>query len=335
MPDYSLIGNKYFVTAVLSDGRQLHLENVAENIAWEENKSELAVRLNLTLRDIEFEGSRLSEQLALCTVVYLHATWSGDSPETEIFRGQIWEWEHSETNNDAIIVTCYDLLYYLQKSTDSKYYAKGKKTGAICKSILNSWGVPMADYAGPIATHPKILYKNKAISAMLTETLEKAKDKTGITGIIRAVEGECHIVTRGSNETIYNFTADSSLISVSDKYSMVNLVTRVVVTGKDDGNGKPKVAATVNGSTEYGILQTVKSMGDSSISEAKNEAQKLLDEKGKPERTVSLTAPDIPTLRKGDLIHVETDKMNGYFYVNGVSHNATAATMQMEVEAYE
>lgn len=36
----------YYLIAVLSDGRQVHLENVAENIAWEENEKELAVRLN-------------------------------------------------------------------------------------------------------------------------------------------------------------------------------------------------------------------------------------------------------------------------------------------------
>lgn len=42
----------YYLIAVLSDGRQVHLENVAENIAWEENEKELAVRLNLTIRDI-------------------------------------------------------------------------------------------------------------------------------------------------------------------------------------------------------------------------------------------------------------------------------------------
>jgi len=78
---------RYYVTAILSDGRLLHLENVAENIAWEENESELAMRLNLTLRDIEFEGSRLSKQLKLCTIMYLYAKWEGRSSRKELFRG--------------------------------------------------------------------------------------------------------------------------------------------------------------------------------------------------------------------------------------------------------
>ena len=109
----------YAVTAVLADGKQIKMENIAENIAWEENERELAVRLNLTIRDIAYEGGRISDTLALCTVIYLYADWGRGL--TEIFRGTIWTWEHSRIQDDAIILTCYDMLYYLQKSTDSKY----------------------------------------------------------------------------------------------------------------------------------------------------------------------------------------------------------------------
>ena len=160
----------YYLIAVLSDGRQVHLENVAENIAWEENEKELAVRLNLAIRDIPFEGGRLSQALALCTIVYLFADWGAG--QQEIFRGTVWEWEHSRIAGDSIVLTCYDLLFYLQKSTDSKYYAKGKTTQSIMSDILTSWNVPVGEYSGANVTHQKILYKSKTISAMLTETLD-------------------------------------------------------------------------------------------------------------------------------------------------------------------
>ena len=325
---------EYYVTAVLPDNRLIHLENVAENIAWEENENELAVRLNLTLRDIPFEGSRLSQQLKLCTIVYLSAKWTGGSTQ-EIFRGTIWEWEHSQTHNDAIVITCYDLLYYLQKSSSSVYFAKGKKTQEICQSILASWNVPFGGYTGPNHVHQKTLYKNKTISAMLTETLDEARKKKGTKCIIRASAGKAYILARGTNSDIWNFTTDTNVISISDKYSMVNLITRVIITGKEDKKGRPKVKATINGKTQYGILQTVKAIGSTKLAEAKEEANELLKEKGSPERTTTLTTPDLPTLRKGDLIHVQADRINGYFYVKGVSHNATSKTMQMEVEPYE
>ena len=323
----------YNVTALLSTGEQLQLESVAENIAWEENEKELAVRLNLTLRDVAVRGIRLSQQLALCTVVYLYSEWGAG--RQEIFRGTIWEWSHSQIDGDSIIVTCYDMLFYLQKSVDSKYYAKGKKTKAIIQDIFNSWNITMGQYTGPDLAHQKILYKNKRISQMITETLDDAKSLGGKKAIVRASEGKADVIEYGSNDVIYGFSADTNLISSSDKYSMTELVTRVIVTGKDDSEGRPKVEATINGKTEYGILQAVQARGSSSLTDAKKEGQKILDENGQPKRTITFVAPDFPLIRKGMRIYAQTDRIADYFVVKGVSHNATRMQMQMEVEPIE
>lgn len=145
-------------------------------------------------------------------------------------------------------------------------------------------------------------------------------------------KGWVHVVGYGTNELIYGFTAEANLTQVSDKYSMVNLVTRVKIFGKEDDEGRPSVETTLTGRTEYGILQEVQTMGSLTLEEAKAKAQDILDEKGDPQRTIRLTAPDFPAIRKGDRIHVATDKLNGFFFVLGVSHNATNMTMQMEVE---
>ena len=227
------------------------------------------------------------------------------------------------------------MLYYLQKSTDSKYYAAGQKTKAIISDILKSWNVPMGEYTAPDVAHQKILYKSKTVSAMLTETLDDAKKLGGGKAIIRANAGKADVVAVGGNGDIYGFTAYNNLTSSQDKYSMTSLVTRVIVTGKEDGNGRPKVEATIDGDTKYGILQSYVSMGSGSLADAKKEAQELLDEKGKPTRTITLQAPDLPAIRKGDLVYITLDRMTGYFCIKGISHNATTMTMRMEVEPYE
>lgn len=321
---------KYNVKAVLSDGRSLALETIAENIAWEDNEKELAVRLNLTLRDVACEGTRLAKLLALCTIIYVYADWG--QGKKEIFRGTAWEWQHSRMNNDQIILTCYDLLYYLQKSTDNKYYPKGKGTKYVIDDILKSWKVTMGTYTGPDVTHEKLLYKNKSVSSMLTETLSDAEEKGGAKAVIRAEEGVVNILAEGDNEDIYTFTADTSLIQTADKYSMTDLVTRVVIVGKDDKEGRPKVEATIDGKTEYGILQTIQSIGSGKLEDAKKAAQKTIKEKGEPTRTTTFQAPDFPPIRKGDMIYAVTDQLKGYFIVKGISHNATSMTMQMEVK---
>ena len=320
----------YKVVAILSDGTQIYLSSAAQNIAWEENESELAVRLNLTIRDVAYEGGRLATKLALCTVVYLYANWG--MGEKEIFRGTIWEWQHSEMHDDEIVITCYDQLYYLQKSQDNRYYAKGTGTKKIIMDICSAWKVPQGVYAGPDVKHKKILYKSKTIAAMIKDALADAKDLGGVEAFARSAAGKIDILPFGSNEDVFLFKVGENLSVSTDKYSMVNLVTRVVVTGKDDSKGRPKVVATIDGKTEYGILQTFHAKGDATTAEAKKAAQKIIDEKGKPTRTTTLRAPDFPLIRKGDKIYVETDAMKGYYYVKGVSHNATNGLMNMEVK---
>lgn len=320
----------YYVVALLSDGSQINLENIAENIAWEENENELAVRLNLKLRDMEYNGAQLASRIALCTVVYLYADWG--EGKKEIFRGTVWDWEHSEIRGDDIALVIYDSLFYTQKSTVSYYFAKGKTTKAIISEVFGDWNITMGEYSGPDLAHQKLLYKNQKISAVLKDTLDDAKKLGGEKAIIRASKGKVDVVKRGNNSDVYCFSADTNLVQTKDKYSMVNLVTRVLVLGKDDSKGRPKVEATLDGATEYGILQAVVNKGSSSSSEAKAEAQEMLDEKGKPTRTITLKSPDVPFMRKGDKISVSADGLSGYFYIKGISHNATTATMQMEVE---
>lgn len=330
MAEFDLSKVTYTVVATLANGQMLRLDEVAENVAWEENDKELSVRLNLTLRDVPYNGGRLSQQLALCTVVYLFCDW-GQGME-EIFRGTIWEWEHSQINDDEIVVTCYDMLFYLQKSVDSAYYAKGKKTKEIIADILKKWSVALGHYSGANETHNKTLYKSQAISKMITDTLEEAENLGGAKSILRAASGKAEVIKYGANTQIYAFSAASNILEASDKYSMTDLVTRVIVTGKDDKQGKPKVEATLNGQTKYGILQAVQSKGSSKLADAKKEAQKILDEKGKPKRTLTLTVPDFPPIRRGERIYLELDKEADYFVVKSVSHNATQMRMQMEVE---
>lgn len=326
-----LAKTKYTVKAVLSDGSSFDLRGVLENTAWEDNKNELAVRLNLTLRDVQVNGKRLSEALPLCTAFYLYSDWG--QGEKEIFRGTEWTWQNSRTDGDQIILTCYDLLYYLQKSQDNKYYAKGKTTKHIVNDILTSWNVKLGEYTAPDLTHEKTLYKNKAVSAMLTETLKTAEDLGGGKSVLIAEAGKVNVYKEGYNSEIYSFTADTNLVKVQDTYSMTDLVTRVQITGKEDSEGRPSVKATVNGSTEYGILQSLQSIGSGSLADAKKAAEKTLKEYGKPKRTILLQAPDFPPIRKGHRIYVKLDRMDGYFIVEGVSHNATSMMMQMEVRA--
>ncbi len=328
----------YSVIAMLTTGKEIYLDKVATNIAWEENENELATRLNLTVRDVELTadanagGKRLAQCLALCTAIYVFANYG--SGNNEVFRGTIWEWSHSQIHDDEIVITAYDPLFYLQKSEDYALYSAGQSTEAVCKDVLNKWSVPLGKFNAPSITHEKLTLKTKKISAILTEVLDKAKQKLGAGYIIRSTKGKCEILGMGQNEEIWTFSADTNLMSVQDKYSMTNLITKVVILGKEDKDGakRPPVEATEYGAKEYGTLQKIMTLGSKKLEEAQEEAKKVIAEKGKPERKMQLIAPDFPEIRKGDRIRVITDNVDGYFFVLSVSHNATNQQMQMEVE---
>lgn len=322
----------YQVVAALKSGEKLHLEPAAENIAWEENESELAVRLNLTLRDMKTDnGKTIASQLALCTSVHVYATWAGK--QAEVFRGAIWQHDSSPIDDEQIIITAYDRLYYLQKHKDNLYFAKGTRTRSIATELLKPHGIPLGRYTGADIAHEKLAFKGKTLGSMMTETLALADENTRARKtIIRMREDKAEIIKQGENNPIYGFNLGENLVDIRQAYSMVDLVTKVIVTGKEPKEGKPPVEATLNGALEYGLLQEIHPKGDASLQEAKNAAQKILNERGKPKRIISVRAPEFPGIRRGDRIHINAGKICGYFYVKGVSHNATTAQMQMEVE---
>ncbi len=327
---------KYSVIAMLTSGKEVYLDKVATNIAWEENENELATRLNLTVRDVaipsEAGGGRLATKLALCTAIYVFADYG--SGKKEVFRGTIWEWSHSQVHDDEIVITAYDPLFYLQKSEDYALYSAGKSTKDICTEVLSNWGVPLGTFNAPSITHEKLVLKTKKISAILTEVLDKAKQKLGAGYVIRSTKGKCEILGMGQNDDIWTFSVDKNLMSVSDKYSMTNLITKVVILGKEDKDGakRPPVEATEYGDTKYGTIQKIMTLGSKKLEDAKEEAKQVIAEKGKPERKMQLISPDFPEIRKGDRIRVVTDNVDGYFFVLSVGHNATTQQMQMEVE---
>lgn len=331
---------KYSVVAVLTTGKEVYLNDNAINVAWEENESELACRLNLTVRDVPLTSetgakkkkNRLAQTLALCTAIYVYCDYG--QGEKEVFRGTIWEWSHSQIHDDEIIITAYDPLFYLQKSDDYGFWAAGKTTKAICKEVLKKWGVSLKKFNAPSVKHDKLALKTKKISAILTTVLDEAKLRTGANYVIRYTKGKVEILGMGQNKTIWTFAADKNVMSVSDKYSMTNLVTKVVILGKEekDSEKMPPIEATEYGKKEYGILQKIINVGSKELEEAEKEAKNILKKDGKPERRMTLTSADFPAIRKGDRIRVITDNVNGYFFVLTVSHNASTQQMQMEVE---
>lgn len=220
----------------------------------------------------------------------------------------------------------------MQKSSDNVYFASGKKTKSILTAIFKSWGITISKYTGPNVAHKKILLKNKKLGDIIREVLDEAKKKGGGAAIVRSTESKVQVIAKGSNTDIYHFSGDVSS-QVSHKISIANLVTRVKIVSSGKSDEAAKVEATVNGKTQYGVFQTIITHSKSDkLDDAKKEAKEILEEKGSPKVTSKLIAPDIPCVRKGDIIHAKVGSLNGYYLINSIQHNAKNGQMTMDVK---
>ncbi len=325
---------KHTIVAVLSDGTQVDVSDACERVGLEENKGEYAQRANLTLRNVTHEGKRLVSILPLCSRFYVFSRYtdaSGSTTRTELFRGGNWKVSGSLLSDEAFTVTAYDDMMYLIKSKESRFYAQGTVTDAILKGMFKEYGIPLGTYNGPKVSHDKLVFKSKTIASAIKEALDDAKKKGAPECFLRMTDGHVDVIPYGFNETVYVFD-DTNTTSGSYSESMLNLITKVNVMGKADDAGKSAIEATVRGSTEYGIIIDIVDRNDETLAHAQSAAQDIIDEKGKPEKTKTFVAVNVPYVRKGDIVYMNVGPTVGYAKVLGVSHDIKACTMQMEVE---
>lgn len=322
---------RYRVAVMDDNGTQYNIQDYIQNLGWEENSSELSVRSSFTVRNDRTTEGYLSSLIKPGTLIGIFA--SAGATEKEVARGYAEKWNLLEKNSGTSLkCTCYDELYKLQKSQDNRYYVSGTGTKSAVQGVLDDWKIPQGRYAGPNVAHGKKVCAAQYLSDIILWFLDDAAKKGEEKCIIRAAGGKAEILPRGSNCPVYVFRRDATQ-SVSQTISTEGLITRVQVVGQTDYTGKRSVKATLDGLTEYGIRQRIYIRGsDESLSDAKAAAQEILDGEGKIEKKMTVQSPDVPFIRKGDLVYVISSTAKEYYYVAGIKHDIDAYTMTMELE---
>lgn len=323
---YDVSTTKYTIKAYLSDGRIVNLTNVKQDMTWSEPTDELADRASITFSNVQTEEGLVTALLKLCTKICIFANG------TLVFDGIVWDYDYTSALNKDLVVLCYNQLIYATKSKEHAYYPAGKTTEAIYKDICGRWGIPLS-YEYQSINHPKTCFKGSTISSNLIELKKAADKKLGKKSVIRFENGKLRVMARGQNKDVYKFHAKKNVESTSYRSTLDNLVTKVVIMGKEDKDGRAAVKAELTGKTEYGTLQEVVYIdGNSTLADAKKDAQAILDERGKPTETMFVECADVPWIKKGDKVKIEAGNLTGYFYVKGITHNCSKLTMRMEVE---
>lgn len=322
---------EYRAVVIDESGNQYNIKDYIHGLGWEENENEISVRSSFTARNDKTSAGKLSSLIKPGCLVGIFAT-DGRKDE-EVARGYVTNWNPTlQNSSDNLKCTNYDALYSLQKSQDNKFYSSGTGTQSIITGLLEDYEIPTNGYSGPNVSHGKLKYSSSYVSDIILEVLDDAKKKGAGTYILRSTKGYADVVERGSNQDVYVFRTDNTK-SVSHSISTAELVTRVRVIGKEDDEGKSSVEATLNGLTKYGIRQRIYTRGsDESLDDAKTAAQEIMDKKGSPEEEVTLSAPDVPYIRKGDLVYIMAGVSDNYYYVKGIRHDCETFSMTMELE---
>lgn len=322
---------KYRLILITEDGKRHDITDFIENLGWEENERELAARISFTAKNDYWDHGSVSSLVKPgCLVVVLA---EHGSVSEEVVRGTVTDWKPTASgSSDKLDITCYDELYQLQKSQDNIYFSAGITTRSAIDSLCSDWGIPVETYEGPDVTHDKLTFKTQSLANVLLDILEDAKKKGGGEAVIRARAGKMSVVRPGSNPDVYHFAADQ-VKTCSYKMSTSEMVTRVKVIGRQDDEGRSSVEATVNGLTQYGIRQKIYVREkDKSLEEAQTAAQEILNENGNVKEDMTIQAPDIPFIRKGDRVHLTLGTLDGYYVVKGIRHDADSVTMNLDLE---
>ena len=322
---------RYRVIVMDESGTQYNIKDYVQNLGWEENENEIAVRCSFIVKNDSTSMGYLSDIIKPGCLVGIFA--SDGTNDEEVARGYVETWNPVEKNSaDSLKCTCYDELYKLQKSQDNRYYPSGTGTKAALQGIFNDWEIPQGEYDGPNVSHGKTVCNNKYLSDIMLDLLDDAEKKGGGKCIIRALKGRVSVLKRGSNKDVYVFRADITQ-SFSQSVSTADLITRVKVVGKADDDGRRSVEATLNGSTEYGIRQRIYTRGsDETLDAAKTAAQEILNGEGCVEWKMTVQSPDVPFIRKGDLVYIMSGSVSDYYYVLSIQHSADIYSMTMELE---
>lgn len=318
----------YTVKALLNTGEVLNLTGLCTSLSWGDDKGGIAQKADMTLANTKIEQGYISDIICLCTKIYIYAN------EIEVFRGNVWEWDYTSAIEKELSVTVYDNMIYLTQSKSDSYFSSGMSTQSIVESICKEWEIPLS-YTWESWEHGKVPLQGKTISDQITEVLDEAQTKLDSKYVAAMIKDTIEIKSKGSNQDIFSFHANN-IMSTKNSLSLSNLVTKVLIVGKSEEEKRRPILETIDGKLEFGILQEIVTKDtNKTLADARKEAENILKEKGKPEESIEISAPDVPQIRKGDKIKVVAGNLSGYFFVEGITHNATDKTMDMELSREE
>lgn len=315
-------GDMYTITDAVYDSANL-----------EENDGEVAARLTMTIKDKKVNGRWLRKVAYLGNYIYVHATVGNGWKE--VFRGRIYDYDPSAHDRSFTIV-CFDLNYRYQSSEVNIYRRKNETGAQLTRRLISRWkNRKITRLDGPHRRLPSKSYdKHLTVTDIIEDCIKESKKKGEPEYVIHCLKGEIAVIQAGTNKDVYTLSLNEEL---NNNHSIRDLVTRVRIyrTNEKNLDAKAKLSSTIDGKTKYGVLQRVVYTEGKSLKEAKKEANETLKEQGKVKKSRTVKHPDIPFIKKGDLVRTHgyafaNKKSPGKLIVKSVNHDIKSLSMEIK-----
>lgn len=324
-----------YTAVVVSGGKTYDVTPAIESIDISEQEKQIAASATINLMNTQVNKLWFNQIPQARDRVFIYANDGNRSDE--VFRGFIWNKNYKSSLNDRTLqLKAYDNLIYLQESEENEFFPSGQSTESIIGAICNEWGITI-EYAYESVTHSKLVLRGKLADILTDDILDIVKDRTGKDYVIASIKDVIQIKETGKNQTVYDIAYGRNASDTVSRETMDGMITRVKILGKADTEERKPVEAIVDGDTDkYGTLQKIFDRDENtSLEDAKKEAQTLVNKEGKPKKEYEVTAADIPWIRKGDIVNVTAGDITRELIVKGVSRKISNNSCQMTLEMRE
>ncbi|GED13975.1 hypothetical protein [Aneurinibacillus migulanus] len=299
------------------EGTRYELTPVVGPMSWSDSIEELGQRLDFTL-PIASATPYFKFKIAPADIVTVI------NEGKVIFMGYIFDMTYTETNR---AITCYDPLFYLNKSKTTIQF-KGKETATACvKKLLGPFAIPTARIA-TMNTKIKKIYNEQTYSDIIKDILYQAKRDIGEDYRFQMENGKLVI----DRQNAFLLDVAIKLSSNSGKFDLLEFISNpqrrvsiselrnsIVIT-KDDQVYTSIAAPDSIG--KYGLLQEAITFDGNTLSDAKRQALSALQELNRVNEEVSFDLLGHDDVRSGRVLKITEAKTGiiGQFIITSTNH---------------
>lgn len=237
---------------------------------------------------------------------------------TELFRGIIMS--QTQTQKKKMQFTAYDVGIYLANNRDTFSY-ENKTATDIFNDCCTRFGLDVGSVAKCSYRIPELSKPKTTAFDVICDALSLDFDATGIRHYVSSSKGKISLLTRRENVLQWVIEVGQNLESYSYTKSIEDIKTRVKMVSKEGTTIAEKKNADME--SKIGVFQEIDTPDESlTTAQIKDLIDSILEEKGTPERTLSVEAVGIPDVISGIGVFIIIPELDisRTFYVDSDTH---------------